>query len=127
MVNSVLWRRLDLSGHEICRLECHDKQWELSGTAIFLYEKDPCKLDYLVLCDSNWQTTSAQVKGMIGNREVKLDVTVDNNQRWRLNGEERPVVDGCIDIDLGFSPSTNLLPIRRLSLAIGEEAEVKAA
>ncbi len=34
---------------------------------------------------------------------------------------------GCIDIDLGFSPSTNLLPIRRLSLAVGAEAEVKAA
>jgi hypothetical protein len=36
-------------------------------------------------------------------------------------------VAGCIDIDLGFSPSTNLLPIRQLSLAVGEEAEVRAA
>jgi hypothetical protein len=32
-----------------------------------------------------------------------------------------------VDIDLGFSPSTNLLPIRRLKLAVGEEAEVRAA
>jgi uncharacterized protein len=37
------------------------------------------------------------------------------------------VVEGCIDIDLGFSPSTNLLPIRRLELAVGEEAAVTAA
>jgi hypothetical protein len=36
-------------------------------------------------------------------------------------------VAGCIDLDLGFSPSTNLLPIRRLGLAVGQEAEVKAA
>jgi uncharacterized protein len=28
---------------------------------------------------------------------------------------------------LNFSPSTNLLPIRRLGLALGQEAEVKAA
>lgn len=34
---------------------------------------------------------------------------------------------GCIDLDLNFSPSTNLLPIRRLGLAIGEEAKVNAA
>ena len=34
---------------------------------------------------------------------------------------------GCIDLDLGFSPSTNLLPIRRLGLAIGQEAKVQAA
>jgi hypothetical protein len=36
-------------------------------------------------------------------------------------------VRGCTDLDLNFSPSTNLLPIRRLNLEIGQEAEVKAA
>ena len=36
-------------------------------------------------------------------------------------------MEGCIDVDLNFSPSTNLLPIRRLGLAVGEEAEVRAA
>lgn len=34
---------------------------------------------------------------------------------------------GCLDLDLNFSPSTNLLPIRRLALAPGQSAEVKAA
>ena len=34
---------------------------------------------------------------------------------------------GCIDLDLNFSPSTNRLPIRRLGLAIGQEAQVRAA
>jgi len=32
-----------------------------------------------------------------------------------------------MDIDLGFSPATNLLPIRRLGLVVGEEVEVTAA
>jgi len=36
-------------------------------------------------------------------------------------------VAGSIDLDLHFSPSTNLLPIRRLNLSIGEQAQVKAA
>jgi hypothetical protein len=44
-----------------------------------------------------------------------------------LNGTECPAVAGCIDLDLGFSPSTNLLPIRRLALSVGQEAEVMAA
>ncbi len=34
---------------------------------------------------------------------------------------------GCIDLDLNFSPSTNLLPIRRLALTVGETADVRAA
>jgi hypothetical protein len=32
-----------------------------------------------------------------------------------------------VDIDLGFSPSTDFLPIRRLALNVGEEAVVRAA
>src|SRR5690606_5431759 len=46
---------------------------------------------------------------------------------WSLNGEPCPSVAGCIDIDLGFTPATNLLPIRRLALAVGQQAEVRAA
>lgn len=44
-----------------------------------------------------------------------------------LNEVDCPAVAGCTDIDLGFSPSTNLLPIRRLSLEVGEPVEVQAA
>jgi uncharacterized protein len=33
----------------------------------------------------------------------------------------------CIDVDLGFTPATNLIAIRRLSLKVGESAEAPAA
>lgn len=36
-------------------------------------------------------------------------------------------VAGCIDIDLNFSPATNLIPIRRIALEIGDTAVVRAA
>jgi hypothetical protein len=67
------------------------------------------------------------VTGALGERGIELDISVDAARRWHLNGAGCPAVEGCIDIDLGFSPSTNLLPIRRLALAVGAEAEVKAA
>jgi hypothetical protein len=47
--------------------------------------------------------------------------------RWLLDGSEAPAVAGCVDLDLQFSPSTNLLPIRRLDLAVGASAPVRAA
>jgi hypothetical protein len=34
---------------------------------------------------------------------------------------------GCTDIDLGCSPSTNTLPIRRLRLGIGASSTIQAA
>ena len=70
---------------------------------------------------------SGKVAGWVGNETVEIELSVDSARRWRLNGTECPAVAGCIDLDLGFSPSTNLLPIRRLGLAIGQEAEVRAA
>jgi hypothetical protein len=40
---------------------------------------------------------------------------------------ERPKGAACIDLDLNFSPSTNLLPLMDLGLAIGQEATIRAA
>ena len=37
------------------------------------------------------------------------------------------VAIGCTDVDLGLSPSTNTLPIRRLNLAIGASHTIQAA
>ena len=80
-----------------------------------------------MVCDADWQTLSGKVSGWIGTETIEIDLSVDSAHRWRLNGKECPEVAGCIDLDLNFSPSTNLLPIRRLNLAVGQEAAVRAA
>jgi len=40
---------------------------------------------------------------------------------------EIPSVAGCLDVDLAFTPATNILPLRRLGLAVGESREMIAA
>src|SRR5205809_1615153 len=124
---SILWRRLDQPGHEAARLSFHDSSWHLTGTAVFTHHQQPCRLDYLVVCNAEWQTLSGRVTGWVGNKSVEIALSVAAARRWRLNGTECPAVAGCLDLDLGFSPSTNLLPIRRLGLAVGQEAKVQAA
>ena len=125
--DTILWRRLDLPGHEVSRLRRSDNSWALSGTAVFSYEHSPCTLEYLVICDAEWRTCAADITGVAGHRVIDVRVSVDRERRWYRNNVECPAVAGCLDIDLGFSPSTNLLPIRRLSLAVGQAAEVRAA
>ena len=124
---SILWRRLDRPGHESARLFLQHSYWHLIGTAVFAHNQQPCRLDYLVVCNAGWQTLSGRVTGWVGNETIEIELSVDATRRWRLNGTECPAVAGCIDLDLNFSPSTNLLPIRRLGLVIGQEAEVQAA
>jgi uncharacterized protein len=125
--SSILWRRLDSPGHESARIDSRDSGWHLTGTAVFAHERQPCRLDYWIACDPEWRTVSTKVAGWVGDEIIDLALSVGPERQWLLNDTEFPIVAGCTDIDLNFSPSTNLLPIRRLSLAVGEEASVRAA
>jgi len=37
-------------------------------------------------------------------------ITPAGSAGWRLNGILKKSVAGCIDVDLGFTPATNLIP-----------------
>jgi hypothetical protein len=126
-MESILWCGLVLQGHEACRLFSQDQRRHLEGAAVFSHERQPCRLNYHVICDDAWRALSAEIDGWLGNTTVDVTIDADPRRRWRLNGVAQPAVDGCMDIDLNFSPSTNLLAIRRLKLAVGETGEVKAA
>jgi len=56
-----------------------------------------------------------------------LSLSADAARRWSTSAGDLPALSGCIDVDVSFSPSTNLLPIRRLGLAVGESEDVIAA
>jgi hypothetical protein len=123
----VLWRRIDRTGCESARLVTLGDSFRLEGTAVFLEVESPCRLDYSVVCDRDWTSLRGEVSGWVGDEEVEIRIERDASGRFRLNGNERREVEGSVDLDLNFSPSTNLLPIRRLGLHVGEEAGVTAA
>jgi uncharacterized protein len=123
---SVIWRRIDQPGHDACRLAQRGQRWHLAGAAVFVTGGDPCRLDYVVECGPDWRTLRSRVTGWIGARLVESAIEADGG-RWRLEGADCPAVAGCIDLDLNFTPSTNLLAIRRLDLAVGSEAPARAA
>jgi len=124
---TALWRRLDMPGKESCCLASMGGGWRIAGFAAFVEEEGPWMLTYTISCDEAWRTLSAEVRGWGGERIIDVRIAREPSGIWRLNGEVRPAVEGCIDIDLNFSPSTNLLPIRRLDQAVGESAGVRAA
>ncbi|MBB4637009.1 putative glycolipid-binding domain-containing protein [Longimicrobium terrae] len=127
MADTILWRSMDEPGHEAVRLERGADGWILRGTAVLLHEGRACRLDYTVRTDEAWRSTGARVQGWMGDEPVDVTIAVGADGHWTLNGAEVPEVAGCVDVDLNFSPSTNLLPIRRLGLDVGGEGEVHAA
>jgi hypothetical protein len=55
-----------------------------------------------------------------------VELCRDQDGRWWRDGAESEEVRGTVDVDLGFTPATNTLPIRRLGLEVGELAHLDA-
>jgi len=125
--HTILWRNLEMPGHDSCQLLLLHTQWRLTGTAVFSLQQEPCRLDYLIACDLDWRIVSAKLSGWVGNKSVNIQIAADGKRRWVLNSKERPEALGCLDLDLNFTPATHLPTIRRLGLAVGQSAEVRAA
>jgi hypothetical protein len=125
--STVLWRRLDMPGHEVAELARTPAGWDLSGVALVADDGRPCRLEYRIECDAAWLTRRLQLHGHLGGVPVTLEVTRNARDEWHANGRPVPQLQGCVDVDLAFSPSTNLLPIRRLGLAVGDHAAVRTA
>ena len=121
------WRRTDVPGHEEARVERAGDGWRLTGT-IEVEEADVhARLRYAIDCDARWHTRSASIDGMAHERPVRFVLTADATGAWTRDGTSLPALTGALDVDLGFTPATNMLPIRRLALAIGETQPVRSA
>jgi uncharacterized protein len=99
----------------------------------------PVLVHYAVALAADWSTRVVEIKMRSGDaiKPQELRLTVGPEQRWRIEREpsqdesmpqdDLEALHGFIDVDLGFTPATNSLPIRRLDPAIGETVAVTAA
>jgi uncharacterized protein len=124
---AVLWRWLDGSGMEHCRLSEEAAEPALTGGVVVSHDEVPWQIEYEVRCDKRWRTRAVTIRAHAGVMPRELTLEVDAHDRWTVSEEERPDLNGCLDVDLGFSPSTNTLPIRRLDLGVQQSASIDAA
>ena len=121
------WRRIDVPGHEEARIEQTAGGWRLTGQLQVEEGSVSAQLGYLIECEHDWRTRQAVVTGSASGAPMRFELGADGAGHWTLDGAPLPLVEGALDIDLGFTPATNLLPIRRLDLAVGERADVRTA
>ena len=121
LIRTGLWQWLQSPGLERFELLRARDQWILRSTILTLFEGGPAEARYEIVCDRAWRTSSAEISTNDGNNERRLRVQTKNG-RWYENDQPNETVNGCIDIDLGWSPSTNTLPIRRLRLDTGQSS-----
>jgi uncharacterized protein len=124
----VAWRRSDeVVTDEHCTLTQRDSGLSLVGTVLGSEGGVPVRIEYRVLADAAGLTTAAHVRDLRGFEQRTLVLERDAKGGWSVDGKTVRALKGATDVDLGCSPSTNTLPIRRLRLGIGASKTIKAA
>jgi uncharacterized protein len=127
VIDTMLWRRLDVPGHDACQLKQIDNGWQLDGAAVFQEDGLPACLSYQISCEAEWRTQEGIVQGWVGTQTINFHVRQSADGVWILNGQVVPHLNECVDLDLGFTPATNLFQLRRIALQIGQAASVPVA
>jgi hypothetical protein len=124
----VAWRRSDeVETDEHCTLTVRDGGLSLVGTVLGSEGGAPVRIEYRVLADGTGMTTAAHVRDLRGFETRTMVLERDAKGRWTVDGTVMKELKGCTDVDLGCSPSTNTLPIRRLRLGVGATQKIQAA
>ena len=99
----------------------------LQGLAVLPLEGEPCHIDYDVLCDAGWMPHSCNPSVTLSEQVRTIELRSDHLGHWEVNGRAARHLNACSDIDLGWTPATNTIPIRRLDLEVGDSANIVAA
>ena len=124
---SIHWRRLDLPGRDQAELISTTDGHRLTGAAHFQEGDELIAITYLVTLTPDWSTRSAALRVMTRAGRRRLRIASDAVSGWTVQGCTMPAVSGTTDLDLAFTPATNLISIRRLALDVGGSAHITAA
>jgi uncharacterized protein len=122
------WRHLDARvGFEVVFVRRDTDGYQLDGHSTAVEDGHAWAIRYALTVDASWATRSAHIVGRsaLGVNDVRLEG--DGTGRWWVGGKRAPHLDGCLDVDLEASAFTNALPVHRLALEVGEQADAPAA
>jgi uncharacterized protein len=124
----VAWRRSDeIETDEHATLTVRDTGLSFVGTVLGAESGVPIRIEYRVMTGGSGMTTAAHVRDLRGFDQRALTLERSAKGVWSVNGTVDLTLNGCTDVDLGCSPSTNTLPIRRLRLGLGNSQTIQAA
>jgi len=126
-IRRVIWRRvMDDNSFEDCTVAAGEDGFLIGGHLIVGQDGLPLSAHYQILCGRDWTAQRVTIEqdfdGTLRGLELRRA-----GSGWMVDGARDARLNGCVEPDLGLTPSTNALAIHRLNLEIGQSAELKAA
>ena len=112
------WRRVDEPSLELMALSRSPSGISVRSTLIHA-GKDCFGLRYRWELDPSWRTRTLRIERTDAvEKSLAIERTGDTD--WRVDGEARPDLAGCHEIDVSATPVCNSLAIRRMKEVDGE-------
>jgi hypothetical protein len=126
MTTTLLWHNSQLATTEHCIFAENREDISIQGHVVQALHGEPVRIAYHLHLDAQWHTRQVEIQRETARLTQHLMLIADGKGHWFQDGQPFDQMQGCLDVDLGITPSTNTLPIRRLGLYPGEQAAVDA-
>jgi uncharacterized protein len=107
----------------VARFEMRRDGVIVHGSSVGMESGNRWAIRYRIELDSRWCARRAEIES---EGSDTLKVRTDGAGRWMIGGARRPKLDGCLDLDIEASVVTNMAPVRRLALRVGQSTEAPA-
>jgi uncharacterized protein len=114
MATDIGWTALAWPGLEHVIVSREPDGFRARGQLV-LAEEDLCSVRYQLTCDSGWRFRALTIGVTSANADKRLSLVATTDGHWSADGQPRPDLDDCIDIDINCTPLTNTLPVGRLN------------
>lgn len=129
MDTELIWQHLDTAGWEHVRVMTDHPGWNVFDSILVRsHEGQVLRGGYTLVTDKEWRTLEVRVMiestpGSMGG----IQLLTEGDGKW-TDAEEKPIpeLDGCLDVDISWSPLSASLPINRLEMKQGERNDLKS-
>lgn len=130
MTTELIWQHLDAPGWEHVRVISDHPAWTVFDSVLVReHGGNVLRGGYTLVTDKQWRTLELRLmlESSPGNMEG-IHLLTEGDGRWTdANEQHIPELDGCLDVDIAWTPLTNSLPINRLRLEQGEKHAIRVA
>lgn len=125
MIQTIVWQRLDRTALEFLQWT-NEPAVVLHGEVVGDINGVLGRVRYRVAVEEGpfSQVALLQFWSDAGNRQLHLSRS--RQGQWLVNGIMRPDLATATDVDIGVTPATNILPLRRFRLEVGESCDLVA-
>lgn len=117
IVSELVWRGVSVPSLERCRIT-----EDAGGVRIASIVEGESDCSYELRATVGWEFRSLVLR-----TDARTLVVTRANGEWSVDAAPRPDLVKAREVDISVSPLSNTLPIRRLSLDVGDSAEIITA